>query len=660
MNFGIDFGTTSSSICYFNHKTKKYSLIKKNNQSKIPSIVYQLENKLFSKPSKNFNQISYFKRQINQLNFSKDNNQELQKIVEFYLNYLKDLINKNFNLETISSVFTVPTSYNHYHRSWYKNLLQKIGFNVKRIISEPSSAAIAYYHFNPSEITDDDLILVVDLGGGTTDISLLEKDDQFYQVIYNKGDLYLGGDDFTSEISQKLNLTKDQAEERKLQNNLDDKKYYLNTLKRLESLLKQIIQDNQDNIDKIKDVILVGNGLKLVGVSELLEEYFPNKIKQSKEQEYLVAYGAGILSNELDNSSSELVIVDSTSLSLGIETADMNFSIIIPSNSPLPASGIRKYLPSDDNEDEITLTIYQGEHSLAQDNEVVGELIIPANPKKYVDSIYQVKLTLDLNGIIMVKINDMSDKTYHYNKVLKFEKSININDLQKSDKDNSNEREFRRLKYEIKFISNQIILGLDESTLEKEEKQEIIEQLDKLYHNSVDYPSTIKNHEELNKNFGHLQYSKNDNDMKEDLNDLIRINSNQESDYSDNLTKVYLQEKLRSYLDIDKITENKDLLEIVTELIKNFDELELMEIQFKIKEIDSALELSSDFQEFRDLILEIEYEIEGENLDLTDRQKELVLERIELEKKYIEKELDNVDYKKLLEDFNNFCENIIL
>lgn len=660
MNFGIDFGTTNSSICYFNNQTKKYTLNRKNNSYKIPSKLYSHKDKLFTKFSKKFKEITYFKRDINQINFSNDNNPELEKIVSKYLQYLKDIIQKNFNETQINSVFTVPTSYNHYHRSWYKNILGNLGFNVKRIISEPSAAAIAYYHFNPSnKNTEDDYTLVVDLGGGTTDISLLEKDDDFYQIIYNKGDLYLGGEDFTREMSTKLNLTMSQAEKRKILNNKDDIIYYQDTLNKLKNLLETIKNDIKDKINYISDVILVGNGLKLIGIMDLLEEYFPNKLRSSKKQEYLVAYGAGILSHELDNQSSELVIVDSTSLSLGIETADLNFSIIIPSNSSLPASGIRKYLPSDEEEEEITLTIYQGEHSLAQDNEIVGELIIPANPKQYIDSIYQVKLTLDLNGIIMVKINDLSDKTYYYNKVLKFKKSSQIETLQKSAQDNSNEREFRRLKYEIKFISKQIKYGLEESTLEDEEKEDIIKELNKLYDESIDYPSTIKNHEYLEKNFSHLQYSKNDQGQEENLNDLIRLDKQDNEDYSDNLTKIYLQEKIRNYLDLDKITDSPELLEIVTDLIDNFDGKELMEIKSKMNEIDEALNINTPYQEFKNLILEIEFELESDNLEVTEIQKINILERIELEKQYINKELEDINYLNKINNFNDFCEVVL-
>ena len=657
MNFGIDFGTTSSSICYFNPITKKYSLLKKNNYYKIPSLIYKYNNKLFHKYSQNFIEINYFKRQINKINFLIDNTTELSNIIKFYLNYLKDIIILNYPNIKINSVFTVPTSYNHYHRSWYKNILTQIGFHVKRIISEPSAAAIAYYYFNPSQIIDEELILVIDLGGGTTDISLLNKEDDFYQVIYNKGYLYLGGNDFTLEIKQKLNLNNIQdAEKRKLLNDPKDKIYYNDTLKKLEKLLDNIYNDINNKVNNIKDVILVGNGLKLFGIMELLNKYFPNKLRSSKEQEYLVSYGAGILSHELENKSSELIIIDSTSLSLGIETDDLNFSVIIPANSPLPASGIRKYLPSDDNEDEISLTIYQGEHSLAQDNEIVGELIIPTNPNKYVDSIYQVKLTLDLNGIIMVNINDISDKTYHYNKILKFEKSNNIESLQKLNQDKSNQREFRRLKYEIKFISKQIILSLEESNLNKEEKDVILVDLENIYQTSYDYLSVIKNRKYLETNYGHLQYSKKECN-NENLNDLIRIDNN-DNDYSDNLTKIYLQEKIRNYLDLEKIILSPDLLEIVKNLINNFDNLELVEIQLKIKEIDNALNITSDYQEFKNLILEIEYELESDNIDINIKQKQHLLERIELEKQYIKKELKDIDYNNKIEDFNDFCKNI--
>ena len=655
INFGIDFGTTSSSICYFNNITKKYTLLNKNNSKKIASKIYSYNNKYFTKKADNFKEISHFKRDINKINFNNDN-LELKNITKVFIEYLKDIINNNFRItENINSVFTVPTSYNHFHRSWYKNILEEVGFNVSRIISEPSSAAIAYYTLNHERdiLNEDDKILVIDLGGGTTDISLLEKDGSFYQVIYNKGDLYLGGEDFTKEMSSMLNISLKEAEERKLKNNNEDKKYYSKSLKRLENLIKSIKREAKEYLEEIMDVILVGNGLKLIGILDLLDEEFPNKIRTSEEQEYLVGYGAGIISNELNNASSELIIVDSTSLSLGIETIDLNFSIIIPSNSPLPASGIRKYLPSDDNEREITLRIYQGEHCLAEDNEIVGELIVPANPKIFIDSIYQIKLVLDLNGIIYVKIKDLSDKDYSYDRILKFRKSDNIEDLKRSEKDNSNEREVRRLKYEIRYNITQILYSLEETDLPREDKEMIKEELDELLEKSVDYVSCIKYKDILDTKYSHLQFTK----IREAFDEENNLAS-EAKDYSDNLTNKYLKDKLRNYLDLEIIINSLDLKNMVENLLENYDDYDMIDIRDKIAEIDSVLETETPYKEFRELILTIEYEVESNNLELNDLQKSLILERITLEKEFISEE-KNIDYEKKINSFNEFCEKLI-
>lgn len=652
MNFGIDFGTTNSSISYFNNK---YKLLKKNNSYKIPSIIYQKDNKLFMRKGKLFKKISYFKRLINNLKINnlKSEDLELRNYIKFYLEYLRGIITKNFNLDNINGVFSVPTSFNHYQRSWYKDILEELNFNVKRIISEPSAAAIAYYHFNNKTLPEDSKILVVDLGGGTTDISLLEKDEQFYQVIYNKGDLFLGGEDFTKEISENLQISFDLAEERKKQNNIEDIKLYQNNLNKLKVLLLKIKEDIKDDLNIIEDVILVGNGLKLIGIKKLLEEEFPNKIRESKNQEYLVAYGTGIISNELENSNSELTIIDSTNLSIGIETADLNFSIIIPSNSPLPASGIRKYLPSDEDEREITLKIYQGEHSLAEDNQLVGQLKIPANKNIFIDSIYQLTLKLDLNGIIYLKILDLADKDYLYENILKFNKISDVDDLI-INKENNNEREIRRLTFEIKQIIERIKLNLDETELDEEEKNNIFEELDKLINKSIDYPSCVKNRKILDDKYIHLQFNIHKEDNIDD-NNIKNINEN----YSDNLLNKYYQEKLSSFLDLEKIIENEDIYRMIKNILDEFDNYDLQEIKNTINDIENILHSEIDsFEEYKNLIFQIEYEIESGNIDINEKQKIEILNKIETEKPNLENKQE-INYLDKINEFNQFCEDIL-
>lgn len=647
INVGIDFGTTSSSISIFLQNQHGPVLLKKDGKNKIPSIIYKSNNKLFTEYSKNFEKISHFKREINKISYEKSN-KNLEKYVKFYLNYLKTILNKNYK-KNVNCIFSVPTSFNHYHRSWYKNILESLDFNVKRIISEPSAAAIAYYYFNKKSRAEN--IIVFDLGGGTTDISILEKDDEFYQVIFNKGDLYLGGDDFTIEIQNNLNISWEEAEKRKLENNISDIKYYQKTLDKLEDLIKIILENT--NLDDIDDVILVGNGLKLIGVMQLLQKYFNNKIRTSKEQEYLVSYGTCILNNTINNCS-DLVLVDSTSLSIGIETADLNFSIIIPSNSALPASGIRKYLPSNEEENEISLNIYQGEKSLACDNELVGKLVIPANEKKYVDSIYQIILKLDLNGIIYVKIKDLSDKEYYYDKVLKFEKSENVEDLQELDSEDINKRDFRKNKYEMKKIIENIKLALLESKLEKEDMESVIEEIELLDKNSIDYVTSVKYVEELKEKYGHLQYDV-DKDVEIDVKKDV-INDN----YSDNLYNKYLKDKLKAFLDLEKVDNSDSLKEIINNTLEEFDNFEQMEIKIKISEIESILENSDDlddYNEFKELIYFIEFQMESDNLDINEKQKKSLEKRLVLEKSYLEN--TKLNFKEKINSFNLFCEKLL-
>jgi len=649
INVGIDFGTTSSSISIFCYSQPGPTLLKKDGRNKIPSIIYKSNNKLFAEYSKHFEKISHFKREINKISYEKSN-KNLEKYVKFYLNYLKTILNKNYK-KNVNCIFSVPTSFNHYHRSWYKNILESLDFNVKRIISEPSAAAIAYYYFNKKSKAEN--IIVFDLGGGTTDISILEKDDEFYQVIFNKGDLYLGGDDFTIEIQNNLNISWEEAEKRKLKNDISDIKYYQKTLDKLEDLIKIILENT--NLDDIDDVILVGNGLKLIGVMQLLQKYFNNKIRSSKEQEYLVSYGTCILNNTINSEScSDLVLVDSTSLSIGIETADLNFSIIIPSNSALPATGIRKYLPSNEEEDEISLNIYQGEKSLAIDNELVGKLVIPANEKKYVDSIYQVILKLDLNGIIYIKIKDLSDKEYYYDKVLKFEKSENVEDLQELDSEDINKRDFRKNKYEMKKIIENIKLALSESKLEKEDIENVIEEIELLDKNSVDYVTSVKYVEELKEKYGHLQYDV-DKDVETDVKKDV-INDN----YSDNLYNKYLKDKLKAFLDLEKVDKSDSLKEIINNTLEEFDNFEQMEIKIKISEIESILENSDDlddYNEFKELIYFIEFQMESNNLDINVKQKISLEKRLVLEKSYLKN--TKLDFKEKINSFNLFCEKLL-
>jgi transcriptional regulator NrdR family protein len=285
---------------------------------------------------------------------------------------------------------------------------------------------------------------------------------------------------------------------------------------------------------------------------------------------------------------------------------------------------------------------------------LVGKLVIPANEKKYVDSIYQVILKLDLNGIIYVKIKDLSDKEYYYDKVLKFEKSENVEDLRELDSEDINKRDFRKNKYEMKKIIENIKLALLESKLEKEDMESIIEEIELLDKNSVDYVTSVKYVEELKEKYGHLQY-----DVEKDVEIDVKkdvINDN----YSDNLYNKYLKDKLKAFLDLEKVDKSDSLKEIINNTLEEFDNFEQMEIKIKISEIESILENSDDlddYNEFKELIYFIEFQMESDNLDINEKQKISLEKRLLLEKSYLEN--TKLDFKEKINSFNLFCEKLL-
>ena len=285
----------------------------------------------------------------------------------------------------IECVLTVPSNFNDYQRNIILNNARRGEINIIRLINEPTAAAFAYGLNIPTKLNDDN-ILVFDIGGGTFDVSLLEVDDNFFEVVDSFGINDLGGNNFTDEIYKYI-TNKEKVERNKLWkkcNNAKEKLSYLKNAKIedigisyiinytnmkeiCKSLLDRIKNDdriiNLLNKPSISKILLVGGSSKLLIIQELIESLFKIKPLVHKELQHVVSLGAcyygALIKNRLENFN-QIILIDTLPLSLGVETADGLISVIIPKNTPLPATRTQKYTTDTPGDKEVTVKVYQG------------------------------------------------------------------------------------------------------------------------------------------------------------------------------------------------------------------------------------------------------------------------------------------------------------
>ena len=345
-------------------------------------------------------------------------------------------------------VLTIPAYMTESDKKLIEYACQIAKIELVRIIAEPISAILAYQVINNKK--DNENIMVFDLGGGTLDLTLVNYDEGIFEILSTEGDSFLGGQDITDIIvkdaihqfnekyqidhtryhGSKIGELIEKIDKMKKLNNypfnikinnfwgMNDLEYIL-TEEKLDNLIKPLIKrmdiliDNllKDFKEKIDNIILVGGGSKMKLIQDYLENKFKFKPINSKEQEYLVAIGAGIQGYLINNPDKEinmmeLALIDVVPLSIGIELSDGKFSRIIKKNTPLPITETMKYyLPPE--EDNLVIKLYQGERLLAKENQLISviNLNLPANPKKY-KNIITLTLHLSFNGHLTIKIKE--------------------------------------------------------------------------------------------------------------------------------------------------------------------------------------------------------------------------------------------------------------
>jgi molecular chaperone DnaK len=349
-----------------------------------------------------------------------------------------------------AAVITVPAYFNDAQRQATKDAGRIAGLDVKRIVNEPTAAALAY----GLDKKEDQLIAVFDLGGGTFDISILEVDDNVIEVIATNGDTHLGGDDFddciidflTDEFKKDtgIDVSKDMMVLQRLKEAAENAKIELSnvtetqinlpfltadatgpkhldiTLSRskfeqlIRSLVKKSLEpcqkaltDSKRSKSEIDEVILVGGSTRIPIVQQEVERFFGKKVNQTVNPDEVVACGAAVQAGVLSGDVKDILLLDVTPLSLGIETMGGVMTALIQRNTTIPTKKSEVFSTAADNQNAVTVHVLQGERPMARDNKTLGKFNlegIPPAPR----GVPQIEVTFDIdaNGIVNVSAVD--------------------------------------------------------------------------------------------------------------------------------------------------------------------------------------------------------------------------------------------------------------
>jgi molecular chaperone DnaK len=456
-----------------------------------------------------------------------------EEISALVLREIKEFVEEQLQEEVREAVITVPAYFNDSQRQATKDAGKIAGLDVVRILNEPTAAALAYGLDQPTSATAASTIAVYDLGGGTFDISILQLSQGIFEVRSTSGDTYLGGEDFDQRIMDwliagfadetgidlredrmALQRLKEAAERAKCELSATEEtslnlpfisadrsgpRHLARTLSRLEfeDLVRDLVERTEGpcmdalagaglRADEIDEVLLVGGQTRTPLVAQAVERIFGRKPNREINPDEVVAMGAAIQGGILRGDIKDLVLLDITPLSLGVETQGGLFTKLIERNSTIPTKNTQIFTTVVDNQSTVAVHVVQGERQLAAENKSLGrfELVgVPPAPR----GVPQIEVTfaIDSNGIVNVSARDMATNLSQSIQInpagglSETEVQRLVDEADRNSQADVERREIRQLKNRLEGLiySNERVFGQFRDMLHEEDRKRIHEAL---------------------------------------------------------------------------------------------------------------------------------------------------------------------------------------